>query len=310
MGEEGRVGCKTKKRHRFFKVFFPGLNSKQLEISPAFRRHIHCTRPASTCFLTGPSKNIWRVGMIKNEKGVFFRDGWEEFVRDHSLQTGEFLVFEYQGGSRFRVLIFDASMCEKEDAFDVSSSRVLDAAEGSKPRGKVKEEPFSATQKHECGCCPPWKGDSSPKAKRKPLKKHYMGVWISQRRPITKVEIDRAHHEAFSFKSIHPFLVQVMRKYDVYFGHTMSVPLSFSRRHLPTNRKMTLWDPTGKPWTVNYITCTGQCFFSGGWRKFALANFLEQGDACVFELIKADEIHVHIFRVVDETKPLIRKVGF
>lgn len=47
-------------------------------------------------------------------------------------------------------------------------------------------------------------------------------------------------------------------------------------------------------------------WLSGGWPAFARGNNLEEGDICVFELVGPIEFHVHIFRVVDETVPMIK----
>lgn len=72
---------------------------------------------------------------------------------------------------------------------------------------------------------------------------------------------------------------------------------------------MTLWDPQGKSWEVNYIYCNNRsaASFSGGWAKFALGNNLEKFDVCVFEHFKEDNIKVHIYRVVPEITLPLRK---
>jgi len=88
-----------------------------------------------------------------------------------------------------------------------------------------------------------------------------------------------------------------------------NITCEFVRESLPrTSKKMTLWDPLGKPWEVNYVYYSGRSVasFSGGWGKFALGNNLEKFDVCVFELFKEDNIRVHIYRVVSEITPLLR----
>lgn len=72
------------------------------------------------------------------------------------------------------------------------------------------------------------------------------------------------------------------------------------------NTKMTLWDPEGRPWTVAYLYYRRRAGLRSGWNKFSYANNLETGDVCIFELIKPDEMRVHIFRVVEPVTPLIR----
>ncbi|KAJ8445264.1 hypothetical protein Cgig2_024470 [Carnegiea gigantea] len=68
-------------------------------------------------------KTHWQVKIIDDgndhdhdhDHGVlYFRDGWEEFCKDHGLQVGDLLVFEHKGHLVFDVSIFDPSACERE----------------------------------------------------------------------------------------------------------------------------------------------------------------------------------------------------
>ncbi|GFY89971.1 hypothetical protein Acr_07g0001680 [Actinidia rufa] len=42
----------------------------------------------------------------------WLHDGWKEFSEHHSISCGFFLVFNYEGNSKFNVLIFDLSASE------------------------------------------------------------------------------------------------------------------------------------------------------------------------------------------------------
>uniref|UniRef100_A0A1D1YW08 B3 domain-containing protein Os11g0197600 n=1 Tax=Anthurium amnicola TaxID=1678845 RepID=A0A1D1YW08_9ARAE len=110
------------RRPHFFKVFFPCHSSKQLVIPPAFLKHIEVD--TSGCIsLMGPSGNVWNVHLAMNKDGgMAFWNGWEDFVLDHSLRAGDFLVFRYDGGPSFTVVIFDPTACEREEAFHVMPS--------------------------------------------------------------------------------------------------------------------------------------------------------------------------------------------
>lgn len=55
------------------------------------------------------------VELEKVEKGVWIRTGWQEFVRDHSVLEGDFLVFKYDGEVSFDVDIFGRSGCRKDE---------------------------------------------------------------------------------------------------------------------------------------------------------------------------------------------------
>ncbi|KAK0581587.1 hypothetical protein LWI29_015502 [Acer saccharum] len=64
--------------------------------------------------LTVPNGRVWQVGLTKEERKIWFHDGWHEFVQYHSISTGYFLVFKYGKKSTFNVLIFDLTACEIE----------------------------------------------------------------------------------------------------------------------------------------------------------------------------------------------------
>ncbi|KAK1306553.1 hypothetical protein QJS10_CPA10g01720 [Acorus calamus] len=87
---------------RFLKVFLPGLTSQTLGIPPAFWKHTN-RLSTGTASLQGPSGNIWPVNLIMKEGHTFFENGWQEFVRDHSIKCGNVLVFRYDGDSHFKV---------------------------------------------------------------------------------------------------------------------------------------------------------------------------------------------------------------
>jgi hypothetical protein len=58
---------------------------------------------------------------------------------------------------------------------------------------------------------------------------------------------------------------------------------------------MTLWDPQGKSWMVNYVYYNDCSVapFSGRWGKLSVGNNLEKFDVCIFELFKEDNFKVH-----------------
>lgn len=74
--------------------------------------------------LKGPSGNTWQVELSTNEDIMFFRHGWEEFVKDHFLEEKDLLIFKYNGDSCFDVLMIDGqSLCEKEASYFVRKCR-------------------------------------------------------------------------------------------------------------------------------------------------------------------------------------------
>lgn len=451
----------------FFKVYFPHLSSDYLKIPPVFREYIEHESPGIVS-LKGPSGKTWNVELVKSSKGLLFENGWKEFVADHALELGDFLVFRYDGGLHFSVLVFDATACEKAAAFlarpcdghitvldggdegeilgehdskaliltlsqtkltsigslviqgppseekrqspsnevEMAEIEVMSEAECSKMRklkskipdqkdhssspsgalastqrsnamgeqqneanllsspSKVHENAARVKASHKKSTVSsrytdivnkakterqrgrPAKTSHSATSMAKSLSKKLVRVskssaskqssqgskrlellkcndvprrgeavakvrrmpsLISQRRPVTKEEMNKTLEQANSFKSKNPFVHVVMQESYVYVSFFLNIPYAFARQYLPkVSKKMTLWDPNGKPWAVSYVSYSSRGGFSAGWGGFSYANNLEKYDVCVFELIKRNHMKVHIFRVVKEIAPLIQ----
>ncbi|KAF6177060.1 hypothetical protein GIB67_015935, partial [Kingdonia uniflora] len=69
-------------------------------------------------FLVSSAGRSWEMSMKKFNNDLVFRRGWQAFVRDHSLEVGDFLVFRYDGCSKFYVKIYGRTACEKEITLD------------------------------------------------------------------------------------------------------------------------------------------------------------------------------------------------
>ncbi|KAK1559236.1 hypothetical protein Q3G72_012256 [Acer saccharum] len=54
------------------------------------------------------------MGLVRDGRTIWFRDGWHDFVKYNSISAGYFLLFKYGGNSNFNVLIFDLTACEIE----------------------------------------------------------------------------------------------------------------------------------------------------------------------------------------------------
>ncbi|KAM0932993.1 putative transcription factor B3-Domain family [Dioscorea sansibarensis] len=400
----------------FFKIYLPNLAANRLLIPPKFIRHLQ-HESKGIVHLKGPTGKIWNVELVKDGKEMAFEKGWKEFVADHSIVLGDFLLFGYEGSSCFTVLVYEKTACQRQF---VSSPRVDDVSvvienENTRKRridddhggcsggdrAKLNQIKASSNDKHEseeadrsiflaktasktpalrlrcsvrgrkksvsCVCCdyytdelvsqtkskhprvfsndtheipdlampeqliieikeesetpePPSKYTKSRSGDRHKLQQSRSldykindmhipkcGYVESHRRPVTKDEIACPVRMAKSFKSKYPFITIVMQKAYVYRGFTLHIPNTFARKYLAkVTTEMTLWDPNGIPWKVTCKCRSNRTSFTAGWYRFSLANNLEKNDVCIFELIKSNEMQVHIFRVVEEITPLIK----
>ncbi|KAK3219441.1 hypothetical protein Dsin_013411 [Dipteronia sinensis] len=89
------------------------LYSRVMMISKKFVR-IFGNELSTAATLTVPNGRVLKVGLIRDGRTIWFRDGWHDFVQYNSISAGYFLVFKYGGNSNFNVLIFDLTACEIE----------------------------------------------------------------------------------------------------------------------------------------------------------------------------------------------------
>ncbi|MQM10579.1 hypothetical protein Taro_043471, partial [Colocasia esculenta] len=293
--------------------------------------------------LTGPSEKTWHVN-LKNVSGImFFGDGWEDFVEENLLEEYDLLLFKYKGNSQFKVTIFDKSGCEKTSAYLIKECNHPRTSKGSVKGTSASEDSISVLPTHRPRCPvidltvmesnssgPQKKKHQNKRRHKKPkvesdsssmqpdeshdrntrsergafVKSSYGNFLLSNRRPVTQEEIEKASKRAMEFQSDNPFFWKPMKATHVYRGFFMAVPKEFAAEYLPSEKaKVTLRTPHGKErWVVSFRKEKCSYGFSGDWRKFVQDNHLEEGDACVFELKGSKKeiiMHVHIFRVVE-----------
>lgn len=97
--------------------------------------------------------------------------------------------------------------------------------------------------------------------------------------------------------SDYPTFIKSMLQSHVTCGFWLGcLPLDFCRRNLPRRGDfITLIDEDGDEYRVTYLA--RQNGLSGGWKGFAVAHGLLDGDAVVFQLIKPTTCKVYIIRV-------------
>lgn len=80
--------------------------------------------------------------------GVYFKDGWPEFLKDNSLGNGENLVFSYDGRMHFSITVFKKA-CKRVDPTNIGSNQNPTYASTSKRlRGRPRKYPPVSSSKH------------------------------------------------------------------------------------------------------------------------------------------------------------------
>ncbi|CAI9281945.1 unnamed protein product [Lactuca saligna] len=99
----------------FFEIFLPNRISHQLRIPPDFIKHLDQKIPEKIV-LKDVSGRVWHVDVNREKTGVFLKNGWNRFVKEKSLQLGQFMVFRYKRrSSSFTVRLFGKNACMDED---------------------------------------------------------------------------------------------------------------------------------------------------------------------------------------------------
>ncbi|KAI5393073.1 hypothetical protein KIW84_060281 [Lathyrus oleraceus] len=113
-----------------FTQFLHNDFQQQLALPKTFSDNLKKKLPENVT-LKGPSGVLWNIGLVIRDDSVYFENGWERFVKDHSLKENDFLVFKYNGESLFEVLVFDGnSFCEKATSYFVGKCGPAQAEQG------------------------------------------------------------------------------------------------------------------------------------------------------------------------------------
>ncbi|TQD95883.1 hypothetical protein C1H46_018521 [Malus baccata] len=234
---------------------------------------------SSPVYLRLPCGSEWEIELRRCSGEVWFEKGWPEFSKFYSLGYAFWLVFGYEGNSRFHVFIFDRSCTEvdypiklpekeKTDYEDDESVEILDDFPTSRRRNR---ERYSSLP---CPLPPKKKGKS-----------------YSRMHPLTEKDKAIALQRAIAFKSEKPHFKVAMQP-SYIFGNLV-LPAGFAKRHLmhQPHGNAILRLPDGGTWCVKLKLYKQQKVrFKRGWLEFVRDNNLKTGDVCVFILIKDIEL--------------------
>ncbi|KAH9309576.1 hypothetical protein KI387_037487, partial [Taxus chinensis] len=224
----------------FLKIMLADFAQK-LRIPPAFVPRLR-KENSENMILQGLGARQWTVKLWGNSTRLEFRQGWEKFVQDHTIEAGDFLVFKYICGSYFRVRIFGRNGCEKNITnFGNSDKRCVDTspagrspvamdseeemnddhAEAADQKGK-KLKSFSdghlpKDPKHSQPSFVGNKHDTRESAEAEQTSCGNLKLnRVSGRRPATETERNKALQAANSFTSDKPFCLIALKPCHLY----------------------------------------------------------------------------------------------
>ncbi|XP_074300427.1 B3 domain-containing protein At1g49475-like [Silene latifolia] len=103
----------SKEHHpSFFQLFVEDKNSINLRIPPPFVKNFR--NIPSELSLKDMNGLVWPAKLSYIENHLHISSGWKEFVKEHSLKSGDFVVFHYvPADTTFFVMAFDSDGCNK-----------------------------------------------------------------------------------------------------------------------------------------------------------------------------------------------------
>ncbi|KAL6954264.1 hypothetical protein U1Q18_039385 [Sarracenia purpurea var. burkii] len=286
----------------FFKIYLPDQSSQRLRVPPAFVKRCNETIPSLT-ILKDLSGKSWHVEMEEAENGIFFKNGWEIFVNDHSLEFGNFLVFRYNGNSSFDVKIFGNNGCIKEGALankciNKETSNIVKTAVPIRIKEESGEEHASPDLTQNC-------------------KRKYSEVVVKKSaKSQDSNEVSRHKSQRITSKTIeqrgacdasklptpkNPYFVVSVGPTTRY----VTIPKFFlSANGITIEPEMQIRDRNGNLWPVKVgLQKDGRHYFkNNGWVDFRKENSVGLNVKCMFEFSflrgrkLSKEIKVHILR--------------
>ncbi|GAB2285201.1 hypothetical protein Dimus_019652 [Dionaea muscipula] len=327
----GRRRWRLVGKPHFFKIIVSSEQQNQLRIPPEFVRN-HGRDLSNWARLTVPHTGIvLEVELVKSGDELWLRRGWDKFMKAFSIGYGYFLVFRYEGNSRFHVIIFDLSATEVEyplmatgNPKETEAEKVDDNGHGKgclPAHGDDDDDVSLEILDHSPDMCivdltgegtedddsVEILNDSSSRLGKRndattstPAPNHLPGeeIRIWGRKKVKEAILQKAK----AFRSENPSFIVVMWRSYVSCNFSLYIPKHHGKKYLADNKNMSITlgaVGSSKKWRVRYnISRQLRIQLSSGWDVFARENHLNVGDVCVFEMIQGHHhtYKVHIFR--------------
>ncbi|CAM0949209.1 unnamed protein product [Alopecurus aequalis] len=275
--------------------------------------------------LETPDGNTYNVHVAKELNNLVLPSGWSIFASVYGLEEGDFLRFKYSGDSHFKVEIYDPSACEKE-----SSCFVMNHNPRPQKRSIPRNNPMSppederlATRHNSCKTSKINPAGSSP---QKPTNKEapssegiqdsinsgegqtstrspYFLATVCYLTNAHKAEVDKIQQKA---RPEIPMYVKIMASTSPVDEFLI---ICNAIQYLPREDEIiTLCHASNSnTWGVHFkINADGTYHFSAGWLGFVQDNELQEGDICVFEVLKGQRsftMAVHLLRASYDHPP-------
>ncbi|KAK1355853.1 hypothetical protein POM88_049109 [Heracleum sosnowskyi] len=287
------------KSNSFFKRILTDVGSHTKLLFPEKFISISGNDLKDSVSLNAPSGLQWSVEVKRDKGKVWLQNGWPEFANFYAIGFGYLLVFEYEGDSKFQVLVFDTSSLEID--YSRAGSDRPDFVISTPVKKGVLEIDDSSSSDNVVKPCKKTRTESPSTETSLKLKQE-------KAKAEKKVDKDRARALVNAYKSKNPFFVHLIKESHIVGGgwQNVYIPKTFkeAQENWESNDLLTL-QVAGRSWLVfcQWNLRCNQYRISRGWTIFARDNSLNVGDVCVFELINRSRklFKVFISRAAKET---------
>jgi len=93
--------------------------------------------------ITVPDGREWEMGLKKCGEHIFLSNNWQRFAEYYSIYYGCYLDFNYQGNSKFNVVIYDTTSVEISYPFKTPSTNGEQSIKGPNSRAKCAASEFN-----------------------------------------------------------------------------------------------------------------------------------------------------------------------
>ncbi|XP_056165811.1 B3 domain-containing transcription factor VRN1-like isoform X2 [Syzygium oleosum] len=152
---EVRVAASGRRACIFYRLMVDSLiHEKQLGIPKKFARK-YGDELSDIVRLVASDSSIWLVELRKHNRRLWFHDGWQRFLEHHSIHSGQFLIFKYEGDSTFHVYIYNLTASwEKNSLNPLGSKEFISSKQFATHRKKNQDIGDVVEIRDLCCACP------------------------------------------------------------------------------------------------------------------------------------------------------------
>ncbi|KAI4385096.1 hypothetical protein MLD38_003157 [Melastoma candidum] len=172
-----------------------------------------------------PGGDSWEVKLRKEDGKVWLQDGWADFIKHYGIGHGHFVVFSYQGGSRFDMVIVDITACEIEYPIKADHGKRSRPADEDEPPFVPKPEEDIDVESQQ----PAYRVNKRMKNTQAGMfADHLNSEFLKLHEQVGNVA-GRALSRATSYRCRWPSVIIVLGQSSVHPNYTLLLPKQFSK---------------------------------------------------------------------------------